>query len=62
LSQRANLKLQIFASDLDKTAIDKTRSGIFPPGIAADVSDQRLRRFFVKEAHGRSYRVSAEIR
>ena len=60
LLPRASLKLQIFATDLDKTAIDKARSGVYPPGIAADVSAQRLGRFFVEEGHG--YRVSTEIR
>ncbi|MFT5933383.1 MAG: two-component system CheB/CheR fusion protein [Hydrogenophaga sp.] len=61
-SPRASLKLQIFATDLDKTAIDKARSGVYPPGIAADVSAQRLGRFFIEEGHGRGYRVSTEIR
>jgi two-component system CheB/CheR fusion protein len=58
----ANIRLQIFATDLDKTAIDKARSGVYPLGIAADVSEQRLRRFFVEEGHGRSHRISTEIR
>jgi two-component system CheB/CheR fusion protein len=58
----AKLALQIFATDLDKTAIDKARSGVYPLGIAADVSEQRLQRFFVEEGHGRGYRVSTEIR
>ncbi len=61
-SPRASLKLQIFATDLDKTAIDVARSGVYPPSIAADVSEQRLRRFFVEEGHSRGYRVSTEIR
>jgi two-component system CheB/CheR fusion protein len=59
---RASLKLQIFATDLDKTAIEKARSGIYPLGIAADVSAQRLRRFFIEEGQGRGYRVSPELR
>jgi two-component system CheB/CheR fusion protein len=59
-SPRANLKLQIFATDLDKTAIDMARSGVYPPGISANVSEQRLRRFFVEDGQG--YRVSSEIR
>ena len=61
-SPRAKVALQIFATDLDKTAIDKARSGVYPQGIAADVSAQRLGRFFSEEGHGRGYRVSAEIR
>lgn len=62
--QQANLPasytLQIFATDLDKDAIDKARQGVYPANIAADVSPARLRQFFVKD--GSSYRVSNEIR
>jgi two-component system CheB/CheR fusion protein len=52
--------LQIYATDLDKDAIDKARQGFFPENIAADVSPARLTRFFVKEPGG--YRVNKEIR
>jgi two-component system CheB/CheR fusion protein len=52
--------LQIFATDLDREAIDKARQGHYPANIAADLSPQRLSRFFTKEESG--YRVSKEIR
>jgi two-component system CheB/CheR fusion protein len=52
--------LNIFATDLDKDAIDKARLGLFPANIAADVSPERLARFFVKVDSG--YQVSAAIR
>ena len=52
--------IQIFATDLDRDAIDKARQGLFPENIAADVSPERLRRFFSKEDRG--YRVRKEIR
>jgi len=55
-----NLSLQIYATDLDRDAIDKARQGLFPENIAADVSAARLTRFFVKEGDG--YRVKKEIR
>jgi two-component system CheB/CheR fusion protein len=55
-----NLSVQIFATDLDPDAIDKARLGVYPDNIAADVSPERLRRFFVQEQHG--YRVAKEIR
>lgn len=55
-----NIALQIFATDLDRDAIEKARLGNYPDNIAADVSAERLRRFFVKEDAG--YRVSKEIR
>ncbi len=52
--------LQIFATDLDKDAIEKARAGLFPSNIAADVSPERLNRFFVPAAGG--YQVSKSIR
>jgi chemotaxis methyl-accepting protein methylase len=55
-----NFTLHIFATDLDRETIDKARQGFYPSGIAADVSPERLRRFFVKEENG--YRVCREIR
>ena len=52
--------LQIFATDLDRDAIDKARAGVFPGNIAADMSPERLSRFFVPLEHG--YQVSKAIR
>ena len=52
--------VQIFATDLDQDAIDKARQGAYPDSIAADVSAERLSRFFVKEEHG--YRIGMDIR
>ena len=57
---RRNFQIQIFATDLDKDAIEKARQGVFPSNISADVSVARLKRFFTKEEHG--YRVRKEIR
>jgi two-component system CheB/CheR fusion protein len=56
----AGFSLQIFATDLDKDAIDKARTGAYPANIAADVSPERLRRFFIEEERG--YRVRKDIR
>ncbi len=53
-------KVQLYATDLDEDAIALARAGLYPPNIAADVSPERLRRFFVKEEAG--YRVKKEIR
>ena len=52
--------LQVFATDLDQDAIDKARQGFYPVNISADVSPERLQRFFVQEEHG--YRIVKEIR
>ena len=56
----ARCSLQIFATDLDKDAIDIARVGSYPPSIAADVSEERLNRFFVPEEGG--YRVTKGLR
>ena len=56
----ANFTLQLFATDLDRDAIDKARQGFYPANIAADVSAERLHRFFIPEETG--YRVGKEIR
>jgi two-component system CheB/CheR fusion protein len=52
--------LQIFATDLDPDAVEKARQGLYPANIAADVSEERLQRFFVENSDG--YRVGKEIR
>jgi two-component system CheB/CheR fusion protein len=56
-----NFSLQIFATDLDKDAIDKARAGVYPANISADVSEERLHRFFVKNEHD-GYTLKKEIR
>ena len=52
--------LQIFATDLDRDAIEKARAGVYLANIAADVSPERLGRFFVQVDRG--YQVSKPIR
>ena len=52
--------LQVFATDLDRDAIDRARRGIYPANIAADVSPERLSRFFIKDED--TYQVNKEIR
>ena len=60
LKPTAHYALQIFATDLDKDAIEQARGGVYPANIAADVTEERLRRFFVQEERG--YRVTKDIR
>ncbi len=57
---RKDVKLQIFASDVDERALTVARNGVYPDSIAEDVSAARLERFFLKEDH--SYRVTPELR
>ncbi|HET7909593.1 MAG TPA: chemotaxis protein CheB [Nitrospira sp.] len=54
------VKVQIFATDLDKDAVDRGRQGLYLPTIVNDVSPERLQRYFTKDDHG--YRVSKQIR
>jgi two-component system, chemotaxis family, CheB/CheR fusion protein len=52
--------IQVFASDLDENSIAHAREGLYPAAIEADVSPERLERFFTSE--GEYYRVKSEIR
>ena len=53
-------KVQVFATDIDEAAIAVARDGLYTINDAADVSPERLRRFFMKE--GEEYRIRREIR
>ncbi len=52
--------VRIFATDINDQAIDRARAGVYPDNIAADVTPERLQRFFVKEDH--TYQVTKQIR
>ena len=43
------IKLQIFASDVDADAVASAREGLYPQSIEADVSPERLAHFFTRE-------------
>ena len=58
--RKRNVKLQVFASDVDPDAVATAREGRYPETIEADVSPARLARFFSKEDQG--YRVAADLR
>jgi two-component system CheB/CheR fusion protein len=60
LRLRDSPAVQIFATDIDKDAIEKARAGMFPASIVSDVSLERLSRFFVRE--GESYRIKKNVR
>ena len=51
---------QLFATDLDEEAVQIAREGYYTEAEVADVSPERLRRFFNREAEG--YRVRRELR
>jgi two-component system CheB/CheR fusion protein len=55
-------KVQVFATDIDSQAIATARAGLYPANIAADISPERLARFFVVEHNGSAYRIHKSIR
>lgn len=56
----SNQPVQVFATDISEAVIEKARAGQYIENISADVSPERLRRFFVKtDAH---YQISKSIR
>ncbi len=52
--------IQLFATDIDEEALRLAREGRYPQSIAADVSSERLRRFFQLDQG--MYRVRSDIR
>jgi two-component system CheB/CheR fusion protein len=54
------ISMQIFATDIDKDAIEKARKGFFNSNIVAHVSPERISRFFTQEENG--FRIKTSIR
>ncbi|HEX6265772.1 MAG TPA: chemotaxis protein CheB [Burkholderiales bacterium] len=52
--------IQIFGTDVSEPAIERARAGSYPESIAAEVSPERLRRFFLK--HDGRYQIAKSIR
>jgi two-component system CheB/CheR fusion protein len=52
--------LQIFATDLDRDAIEKARQGLFPPAAMSGLSAERRSSWFTPEERG--FRIQKEIR
>ena len=52
--------IKIFATDIDKDALQIASVGVYPESIAKDISTERLNRFFTRE--GNSFRISPGIR
>jgi two-component system, chemotaxis family, CheB/CheR fusion protein len=57
---RADVSMQIFATDLSESAVQRARTGVYKESITVDVSPARLRRFFNKVEGG--YQISKSIR
>ncbi|HEX4350441.1 MAG TPA: chemotaxis protein CheB, partial [Verrucomicrobiae bacterium] len=52
--------IQIFATDVRETTIEKGRRGYYTESVETEISPERLRRFFTKEDGG--YRISKAVR
>ncbi|MGB5749409.1 MAG: chemotaxis protein CheB [Desulfobacterales bacterium] len=57
---KKQVNIQIFASDIDNEALDFARMAVYSDSVAADVSQERLDRFFIKEDN--TYRIKKQIR
>jgi two-component system, chemotaxis family, CheB/CheR fusion protein len=57
---KKQLNIQIFASDIDNEALNFARMAVYPDSIAADVSLERLNRFFIKDEN--TYKVKKKLR
>ncbi len=59
-THNADYDVKIFATDLDKDAIEHAGVGIYPESIASDVNQDRLQQYFTKTENG--YQVNESIR
>jgi len=65
--QRQRFNLQVFATDIDSQAVAAARAGFYPASISADITAERLARFFVPEPGGAdgtptAFRIHKNIR
>jgi len=58
--EHVQAKVQIFATDLDEKAVARARAGIYPDDITADVSAERLHRFFTRSDN--CWQVTKQLR
>jgi two-component system CheB/CheR fusion protein len=54
------IHVQLFGTEISEQALDRARIGLYGDAIAADVSPERLKKFFLKVDRG--YQVSKRIR
>ncbi|MEO3705287.1 CheR family methyltransferase [Trichormus azollae] len=59
-NQEINIPIQIFARDFNEVAIEKARTGVFKLHQVAEISPERLKRFFVHVDGG--YQISKLVR
>jgi two-component system, chemotaxis family, CheB/CheR fusion protein len=59
---KRGFKVQVFATDIDSHAIAAARTGIYPASIAADLTPERLARFFTADPGQSAYCIQRGIR
>lgn len=59
---KQSFQVQVFATDIDSRVIATARAGLYPASIAADLTPERLARFFTAESDGNAYRIHKTIR
>ena len=59
-SEDLDCRIQMFGTDVSDTTIDRARAGVYSASAVANVSPDRLRRFFMRTDSG--YQISRSIR
>jgi two-component system, chemotaxis family, CheB/CheR fusion protein len=59
---KESFRVLIFATDIDSHAIATARAGLYPASIAADLTPERLARFFSPESGDSAFRIHKSIR
>ncbi|MDD2896936.1 MAG: chemotaxis protein CheB [Aliarcobacter sp.] len=59
---KKSFTIQIFATDIDESAIATARAGVYSSSITANISQERLENYFIKNSDGNSYRIHKNIR
>ncbi|WP_162054216.1 CheR family methyltransferase [Pontibacter pamirensis] len=57
---KKDIEVKIFATDIDRDALDFASKGLYPKNTLTSVSEERLQEFFLKEEG--NYRVSQRLR
>ena len=60
MAHHAEIKVQIFATDIDEVAIETARAGVYPANIVADVPPEYLPRYFIQD--DQRYHVHKSLR
>lgn len=57
---KKHFEIQIFGTDIDRAAIEQARKAVYPASISADVSSERLKKFFIQKDD--KYVINSAIR